>query len=102
MNRQLDFFVAEPPSPLAGLRVRMDRPIDRDNPCCRNHCIIGSAKGPHAAELTCADCGQHRGWLSKTTTHWIERVIERFGAPRELIVVRAAHSYAEEVTNQTN
>src|SRR5262245_41482280 len=71
-----------------GLKVRLDRPVDRERPCCRNICIIGPAKGPHAGELHCADCGQHRGWLSKSTAQWIEHVATRFGAPTTPIVVR--------------
>jgi hypothetical protein len=67
MNRQLDMFVAEPETPLIGLRVKLDRPVDRDRPCCRNFCTISFSKGPHAGELICADCGQHRGWISKAT-----------------------------------
>jgi hypothetical protein len=74
----------------------MDRPVDRDRPCCRNICRIGAAKGPHAGELLCADCDQHRGWISKSTAHWIESVISRFGAPTTPIVVRKAHTYEEE------
>jgi len=34
---------------LIGLKVKMDRPVDRDRPRCRNVCIIGAGKGPHAA-----------------------------------------------------
>jgi hypothetical protein len=96
MNRQLNFFVAEPDRSLAGLRVKMDRPIDRDQPCCRNICTIGPGQGPHAGELLCADCGQHRGWLSKATAQWIKDVITRFGAPTTPIVVRRSHTYEEE------
>jgi hypothetical protein len=98
MRGQLDFFVAEPASPLIGLRVKMDRPIDRDRPCCRNMCSIGVPNGLHAAELLCIDCGQHRDWLSNTTAHWIESVIERFGAPTTPIVVRKS----EEAPAQTD
>jgi hypothetical protein len=101
MNRQLNFSVAEPEMPLAGLRVKMGRPIDRDQPCCRNFCSIAPANEPHGGELICAGCGQHRGWLSKTTAHWIESVISRFGAPTTPIVVRA-HTYEEEVPAQQN
>ena len=61
-----------------------------------NICIIGDARGPHAGELICANCGQHRGWLSKTTAAWIENVITRFGAPTTPIVVRKAHTFEEE------
>jgi hypothetical protein len=73
---------------LIGLRVKLDRPIDRERPCCRNVCIISAGKVPHAGTLTCTDCGQHRGWLSKQTAAWIERVITRFGAPTTPIIVR--------------
>jgi hypothetical protein len=85
-----------PASPLMGFKVRLDRPVDRERPCCRNICIIGPAKGPHAGELHCADCGQHRGWLSKATAQWIESVVRRFGAPTTPIVMRKSHTYEEE------
>jgi hypothetical protein len=73
---------------LIGLKVKLDRPVDREHPCCRNVCVIGAGKGPHAGELRCADCGQHRGWISKPTAQWIESVMARFGAPTTPIVVR--------------
>jgi hypothetical protein len=98
MTAQLDMFCssAANTSRLIGLKVRLDRPIDRERPCCRNICTIGAAKGPHAGELICTDCGQHRGWLSKNTARWIESVITRFGAPTTPIVVRASTLEQEE------
>jgi hypothetical protein len=81
---------------LIGLKVKLDRPIDRERPCCLNICTIGAARGPHAGELRCVDCGQHRGWLSKPTAQWIETVATRFGAPTTPIVVRKAHTFEEE------
>jgi hypothetical protein len=81
---------------LVGLKVKLDRPVDRQQPCCRNICIIGAGKGPHAGELTCADCGQHRGWLSGSTAKWIEHVVTRFGMPRTPIVVRLSSFYHQE------
>jgi hypothetical protein len=72
---------------LAGLQVKLDRPIDRERPCCNNICIIRPGKEPHAAELRCAGCGQHRGWLSKPTARWIEHVFTRFGAPVTPVIV---------------
>ena len=81
---------------VVGLEVRLDRPADRESPCCRNICRIGAGNGPHAGELICADCGCHRGWLSKSTAQWIGSVIARFGAPTTPIVVRKAHTYQEE------
>ena len=80
---------------LLGLKVKLDRPIDRERPCCLNICTVGSARGPHAGELRCASCGQHRGWLSKSTAQWIGHVATRFGAPTTPIVVRKAHTFEE-------
>jgi hypothetical protein len=86
---------------LLGLKVRLDRPADRDNPCCRNVCTIGPGKGEHAGELVCSDCGHHRRWLSRTTAHWIEAVAGRFGAPTTPILVRKSHTYQGEAPHQT-
>jgi hypothetical protein len=99
-SRQLDLFIPKVESPLVGLRVRMDRPVDRDRPCCRNFCTIGSTKGPHAGELICADCGQHRGWITNTVAYWIESVIARFGAPTTPILVRRCHAFEKEAPAQ--
>jgi hypothetical protein len=82
---------------LIGLKVKLDRPVDRERPCCRNICTISAGKGPHAGELTCTGCGQHRGWLSKSTAQWIEHVVTRFGAPTTPIVVRSSTLEQEEV-----
>jgi hypothetical protein len=96
MAAQLDMFAEPAATGLIGLKVKLDRPIDREQPCCRNICIIGLGKGPHAGKLHCADCGQHRGWLSKTTAQWIEHVATRFGAPITPIIVRKSRLYQEE------
>jgi hypothetical protein len=81
---------------VVGLKVKLDRVVDREKPCCRNICNIGAGKGPHVGELICAGCGRHRGWLSKATAQWIEHVATRFGAPATPIVVRKAHTFEEE------
>ena len=84
---------------LTGLKFKLDRPVDKERRCCRNVCVIDPGKGPHAGALRCADCGQHRGWLSKSTAQWIEHVATRFGAPgapTTPIVVRKAHTFEEE------
>jgi len=83
---------------LIGVRVKLDRPVDRERPCCLNVCTIGPARGPHAGELVCAGCGQHRGWLSRSTAQWIEHVITRFGAPTTPIIMRKSHTYEEETS----
>jgi hypothetical protein len=87
---------------LIGLEVKLDRPADRERPCCKNICRIGAARGPHAGALTCTGCGQHRGWLSKSTARWIQSVITRFGAPTTPIVVRKSHTYEEEAPPTEN
>ena len=81
---------------LIGLKVRLDRPIDRERPCCLNICTIGPAREPHVGELICSSCGQHRGWLSQSTARWIESVVSRFGAPTTPIIVRKARTFEEE------
>jgi hypothetical protein len=98
MTEQLNMFGAAPAvdTNLVGLKVKLDRPVDREQPCCNNVCIINAGKQPHAGELRCANCDQHRGWLSKPTAQWIESVITRFGAPTTPIVVRKAHTFEEE------
>jgi hypothetical protein len=78
---------------VVGLKVKLDRPLDRNRPCCRNVCIISAGEEPHAGALHCADCGQPRGWLSKSTAQWIEHVVTRFGAPTTPIVVRKTRTY---------
>jgi hypothetical protein len=97
MSFEPDLF-ANDTGPIVGLRVKLDRPIDRDQPCCRNLCVIEPGRPPYAGALVCIDCGKRRGWLSQTTAHWIASVAVRFGAPRDLIVVRAA----EELPAQDN
>ena len=91
MSFPQDLF-ANSTTPIIGVRIKLDRPIDRERPCHSNVCVIGPGKEPHAGELVCADCGRHRGWLSKATANWIESAIGRFGAPTSPIVVRRGHS----------
>ena len=83
-------------SSLIGLQVKLDRPVDREKPCCRNICVIEAGKGPHAGALHCVDCGRHRGWVSKSSAQWIETVVTRFGAPTTPIVVRKVHTFEEQ------
>jgi hypothetical protein len=76
---------------LVGLKIKLDRLVDRERPCCRNVCTVTAA-----GELVCINCGQRRGWLSKSTAQWIEHVATRFGAPTTPIVVRKPHTNEEE------
>jgi hypothetical protein len=60
-------------SPLTGLRFRLER--EYAHGCCKNIASIHAAKGPRAAELRCADCGKHRGWLPRATASWLLDVL---------------------------
>jgi len=42
----------------------------------------------HAAELRCARCGRHRGWLPKQAVDFINATAARFSPPKEPIIVR--------------
>jgi hypothetical protein len=85
MAEQLEML---PTGPLFGLEVAIESKTAR--PCCEHGdlAVIGHAAGPHAAKLTCASCGQHRGWLSKHTAEKIEKIIKQFGVPTEPIILR--------------
>jgi hypothetical protein len=87
---------------LVGLKVKLDRIVDRERPCCRNICVIGPGKGPHAGSFHCADCGGHRGWLSQSTARWIQHVVTRFGAPTTPIIVRPSLVEEEAPPTKTN
>jgi hypothetical protein len=73
---------------IVGIKVKLDRNCDRENPCCTNVAIVGPGKAQHAGEFRCADCGAHRGWLAQATQDFICTTVRRFGAPSEPIVVR--------------
>jgi hypothetical protein len=77
-----------PASPAIGMTVRLDRAIDRDQPCHDNLAIIHAGKPPHAGELRCANCGAHRGWAPKIMFDFITETAARFGAPAEPPVLR--------------
>ena len=73
-----------------GLRVRMDRAVDQAKPCCDNVAVICIGRGPHTAELKCADCAAHRGWLSKTTFEFLTETVRLFGVPAEPFCIHDA------------
>ena len=89
MSKQLDLLPSSA-ALLHGLEVVIQSTMAR--PCCRQsaRCVLGlgASNGMHAANLTCASCGAHRGWLSKQTAQQIEAIIEKFGRPTEPIVLR--------------
>src|SRR5437762_7415408 len=68
--------------------VRLDRRADREKTCCGNIATIGVGKEPHAAELRCSVCGNHRGWLPRQALDFLNSVAETFGNSAEPIVLR--------------
>ena len=84
-NRLPDLFGDTRPTPTL---VRLARGIDRDKPCCENLAVIRAGQGPHAAELRCAGCGAHRGWLRREALEFLNTTARRFGAPAGPIILR--------------
>ena len=39
----------QPASSVMGMTVKLDRNVDRENPCCENVAVICAGKPPHAA-----------------------------------------------------
>jgi hypothetical protein len=68
--------------------VRLERTVDLANPCCENLARVRPVHGPHAAELRCAGCDRHRGWLPKSAMTFLSELAARFGAPSELLILR--------------
>jgi hypothetical protein len=83
---QLDMFVttSEDRSPLAGLAVRLP---DRCR-CGDDVARIGPPAGPHLAELRCAHCAHHRGWLPRQAHRFLTEVTNKFGRSAEPITIR--------------
>src|SRR5262245_11437530 len=69
-------------SPLHGLRLKLERKADLRNGCCTNFAVVHAGKEPHAAELRCAVCGSHRGWLPKETANWLCAILTHFPAAK--------------------
>jgi hypothetical protein len=66
--------------------VRLDRSTDRERPCCENLATLRPGKGPHGAELRCAGCGRHRGWLPKQAVDFLAAIADRLGDPDPIIL----------------
>jgi hypothetical protein len=58
---------------LTGLRLKLEG--DYAKQCCKNEAIVHAGKGPHAAELRCANCRKHCGWLPKAAASWFLDVL---------------------------
>jgi hypothetical protein len=92
MSTQLTFFTTAPASSaLIGTKIKLDRVTDR---CCDNLAVISSGKGMHDASLTCAGCGQHRGWLPAAAITFISETMQHFGSTTESVVLRTIEKEA--------
>jgi hypothetical protein len=67
-----------PMLPLQGMTLKLNRKIDRKEPCCENLAIVQVGKGPHSAELLCKRCGKHRGWVPRKVTDWFLTLLAIF------------------------
>jgi hypothetical protein len=72
------FNDAPPSSPIDGMRLKLERKIDLQRPCCSNTAMVHAGKGLHAAELRCAKCGSHRGCLPREAVNWLQVMIANF------------------------
>jgi hypothetical protein len=66
--------------------VRLERHADQTKPCCENLATIHPGRGPHAAELKCTVCKQHRGWLPKQALDFVKTVAATIGAQDPIIL----------------
>jgi hypothetical protein len=79
---------------ILGIKVRLDRRVDRAHGCHDNLAIISEGRGPHAAQLHCIECGKHRGWLAHATANFLEEAVRFFGVPNEPFTIRDATATA--------
>ena len=74
--------------PPIGLRLKLDRTIDRLRPCHDNIATVDHGRAHHCAGLRCCQCGRHRGWLPRESFEFLTDLAQRFGAPTEPIILR--------------
>jgi hypothetical protein len=74
--------------PPIGLRLKLDRTVDRLRPCHDNIAVIDRGCAVHSAGLRCCQCGRHRGWLPRQGFEFLSNITQRFGAPVEPIILR--------------
>jgi hypothetical protein len=74
--------------PPIGMRLRLDRSIDRARPCHDNIVYVDRGAGLHAASLRCSRCHNFRGWLRQEAFAFILNLAKSFGAPAEPLTLR--------------
>ena len=92
--------------PPVGLRVKLDRTIDRLRPCHDNIATVDHGRAHHCAGLRCCQCGRHRGWLPREGFQFLADLTQRFGASAEPIILRdqqiGDHIMADKKFDDTN
>jgi len=92
--------------PPVGLRLKLDRSVDRLRPCHDNIATVDHGRAHHAAGLRCSKCGRHRGWLPREGFEFLTNIARRFGAPAEPIILRdqqiGDHIMADKKFDDTN
>jgi hypothetical protein len=86
MMQQLNLFDAsETADRLHGYVVLMHGPCSN---CGAKAALIGTGKGPHAAELRCRNCDAHWQWISqddyRRIAAFIAEISNKFGAPETI------------------
>jgi hypothetical protein len=83
---QLDLFISTPESrgPLIGLTVKLPDTCR----CGTDVARIGPPVGLHLAELRCAKCELHRGWLPRAAHQFLTEVVNKFGCSTTPIAIR--------------
>jgi hypothetical protein len=92
--------------PPIGLRLKLDRTVDRLRPCHGNIATVDHGRGVHAAGLRCCQCGQFRGWLPREGFQFLTDLTQRYGASTEPIILRdqqiGDHIMADKQYDDTN
>jgi hypothetical protein len=93
-RRQLDLFVTTPEArgPLVGLAVQLPDSCR----CGRDVVRIGPPVGPHLAELRCARCDRHRGWLPRAAHRLLVETVKQFGRPDTPICIRRGRGHPQQ------
>jgi hypothetical protein len=91
---QLDLLVSAPESrsPLIGLAVKLPDTCR----CGADVARIGPPVGPHLAELRCARCARHRGWLPRQAHQFLTEVVNKFGRPTTSVAIRRSGAQQRE------
>jgi hypothetical protein len=74
-------------APILGLHVELSRAKWRGDcaGCGSQVAVVGERACPHAARVSCVECGRHRGWLPRAVVYGLLRDVEHHGRPTTVI-----------------